>query len=110
MGSFLEFKKYINGQNYFSNIICIPIEPYGYIVLCVKCDTGKVYTCLLEGTEKISDNFDFYDLEKSSYSSSNFILGKRLFLVEDGSELLEIFKEVKSQLQEFVWNGFDFKD
>lgn len=110
MGSFLEFKKYLNGRHDFNNIMCIPIEPYGYLVLCIKCDTGKVYACLLEGTEKISDSFDFYDLEKSSYSSSNFILGERLFLAEDGSELLEIFKEVKDQLQEFVWDGFNFKD
>lgn len=90
--------------------ICIPVEPYGYLVLCVKCDTGKVYVCLLEGTEKISDSYEFYDLEKSSYSSSNFILGRRLFLAEDGNELSEIFEDVKAQLQGFVWKGFNFKN
>lgn len=110
MGSFLEFKKYLNGRNDFSNIMCLPIEPYGYLVLCVKCDTGKVYVCLLEGTEKISDSYEFYDLEKSSYSSSNFILGRRLFLAEDGNELSEIFEDVKAQLQGFVWKGFNFKN
>lgn len=109
VGSFFEFKKYLGGNHDFKDIMCIPIEPQGYLVLCTKCDTGNVYVCLLESIENISERYDFYELERKPYGSSNFILGKKLFLVKDDSNLLEIFEKVKSQLQGFVWKGFNFK-
>lgn len=110
IGSFLDLKKYMRrGCDNFNSVISIPIEPFGYLVLCLNCNTGTVCACLIESTECISESYDFYNAKIGSYCSANFILGKKLFLVGDGEELLRVFEDTKTQLQEFVWKGFNFK-